>query len=726
MKRIQLIPLILLLWCSGVSLSSGLYFYEIKGSIYLIPISLMTVLYYFLRFLFREFKRKDAICFGITFVISLIGMRMFRDIVIPGLCELYNEISDKVYLSYGLNIGQWVGEGPGSVGLAICQLIAMITVLSLYLYETHRPTVVTALPSFLMFIVSIIADGVPYELCLILYAGALIVFLGVGRQGQSMRIFALLTSCTVIVAVAASVCVPWSTIEEQMKECRERLSEGDMFQSAKAGEDSKRKQRINFGQFNREGNITYTGTVELYVTSRKDFEKEQLYLWHFTGVSYRENNWYDDVAGERFNNVFPVEEGIELQSAYDTEDYYPYAIEPGEFEEFMKQRGGISSDNITPYIKEALRVNDNLRRRIEREILHGKNTVRTIGDAVNIVKNYFSDGFQYTLQPGALVKGMDEVERFLLTTKRGYCTHFASGAVMMFRTLGIPARIAQGYVVAGERLEKDKQVSVYDNNAHAWVEIYVDDRGWIPLDVTSYIWNEAGEEWNYEEDGPNREPVRTPKPQPGEEEEEAEEEEEEEDEETPEAGNGREDADGREVRRAKEPEPEEIMWMFSQYGIVILGIGLVIVCGFSLYRRRQYIRLRKAVHTGSYGERLLVINDGLKPFWRELGTEWDYLDSTVRSEDIFWQTRKYYVMGTHTEMNAVKERIRRYVLSVYGSRYGKEGVSEGEFETSLLYLYDLFDNIKKRVDKKRWKRFCKCSMVRLLEEMRLEDEHERT
>lgn len=721
MKRIQLIPLILLLWCGGVSLSSGLYFYEIKGSIYLIPIGLMMVLYYSLRFLLRERKRKDIICFGITFVITLIGMRLFRDLVIPGLCELYNEISDKLYLSYGLNIGQWIGEGEGSVGLAVCQLLAMITVLSLYLYETHRPVTVTALPSFLLFITSIIADGVPYELCMILYAGALIVFLGVGRQGESIRKFAVLVSCTVIVAVTASVCVPWSDIEEQLEEYRERLSEGSMFQSTNTGDDSKRKQRINFGQFNREGNITYTGTVELYVTAKKDFEKEQLYLWHFTGVSYRENSWYDDVAGERHSNVFPEEEGIELESGYDTEAYYPYAVEPDEFEELMELRSGISIDNTSFYMKEALKVNFNLRDRIEREILHGETTVQTVGDAVDIVKKYFSDDFQYTLQPGGLVQGMDEIDRFLFTTKQGYCTHFASGAVMIFRTLGIPARIAQGYVVAGERLEKDKQVSVYDNNAHAWAEIYVDDRGWVPLDVTSYIWNGAGEEQNYAQDRPTRrEPVRTPTPQP------EEEEEEEKDTRTPAAGKGKGDAGRRKVRRAKEPEPEEVMWVVVQYGIVIFGIGLVVICGFGLYRRRQYIRLRKAIRTGNYNERLLAINDGLKPFWQKLGTEWDYLDSIVRSEDIFWQTRKYYVMGTQTEMNVLKERIRRYVLSVYGSRYGKEGVSEGDFEESLEYLYDLFENIKKRVDRKRWRKLWKCSMVRLLNEMRLEDEHERT
>lgn len=37
LKRMQLLPLIFLLWCGGMSLSSGLYFEEINDALYLLP-----------------------------------------------------------------------------------------------------------------------------------------------------------------------------------------------------------------------------------------------------------------------------------------------------------------------------------------------------------------------------------------------------------------------------------------------------------------------------------------------------------------------------------------------------------------------------------------------------------------------------------------------------------------------------------------------------------------
>lgn len=709
LKRMQLIPLIILVCCGGISLSSGLYFYEIKGTIYLIPIGLMTGLFYTMLFLFRELKWKNTVSFGITLGASLLSMRLFRSAVVPGLCMLFNEISDRLYLVYGLNIGVMIVEGDGSAALAVCQLIAIVTAVSLYLYETKKPAVVTALPSFLLFIVSICADGVPYELCFIVYSGALIVFLGMGRHEGTFHKFLLLTACTCAVAVLANTFVIRRELPAKLEEYREQMSEGIPFQSTKTSEDDKKKQRINFGQFNREGNITYTGTVELYVTSHEDFRNEQLFLQHFIGVGYSGNQWYESEDGDLYGNAFPKEQGIEIESAFDTEPYTPYSVEGDVFERMLKLKPGISSATWNSYLESALRVEPNLKERIEKEIVKGKK-IKTFGDAVDVIKHYYSDEFQYTLQPGKIVDGLEEVERFLFDSKRGYCTHYASGAVMMFRTMGIPARLAQGYVIAGERLKKDVRVSVQDNNAHAWTEIYIDGRGWVQLDVTSYLWNEAGQEryYDYNRADSRRQPKHTRAPKT----------EEEDEKETPAArkktGNVR-----RKMKKGEgEVEEEGLSGLLLGYGILIFAIGFAAVCGYGLWNRRKYLKLKKAVCSGNYGARLLVVNDGLSRFWHDMGFSWDYLDSTVRSEEIFWQTKKYYVMGTRTEMQVLQEQIRRYVRCVYESRYGKDGISERDFEMATSYLYELIDNIKKRVTRKRWKKLCKCSMIRILEEMK--------
>lgn len=78
-------------------------------------------------------------------------------------------------------------------------------------------------------------------------------------------------------------------------------------------------------------------------------------------------------------------------------------------------------------------------------------------------------------------EGQDFVKHFLITSKRGYCMHYASAATLLLRYLGVPARYVAGYtadVVANET------VTVPDQNAHAWVEVYVDGYGWQPMEVT--------------------------------------------------------------------------------------------------------------------------------------------------------------------------------------------------------------------------------------------------
>lgn len=93
----------------------------------------------------------------------------------------------------------------------------------------------------------------------------------------------------------------------------------------------------------------------------------------------------------------------------------------------------------------------------------------------------------YSMDLEPLPEGEDPVNYFLMHSHEGYCMHFASAAVLMLRELGVPARYASGYVVRTTefRQKGDSYVaSVKDRNAHAWVEIYLDQIGWVPIDVT--------------------------------------------------------------------------------------------------------------------------------------------------------------------------------------------------------------------------------------------------
>lgn len=70
---------------------------------------------------------------------------------------------------------------------------------------------------------------------------------------------------------------------------------------------------------------------------------------------------------------------------------------------------------------------------------------------------------------------------FLEESDTGYCTHFATAAAVLLRAAGIPCRYVTGYLV---NARADTTVPVVQNNAHAWVECYLDGAGWVPLEPT--------------------------------------------------------------------------------------------------------------------------------------------------------------------------------------------------------------------------------------------------
>ena len=100
---------------------------------------------------------------------------------------------------------------------------------------------------------------------------------------------------------------------------------------------------------------------------------------------------------------------------------------------------------------------------------------------------------QYTLNPGAPPAGTDFIDYFLNTNHKGYCVHFATAETLLLRTLGIPARYAEGYYLTSDMISDDGAwADVPDSRAHAWVEIYSPGIGWVPFEATpGFSANEA-------------------------------------------------------------------------------------------------------------------------------------------------------------------------------------------------------------------------------------------
>lgn len=99
------------------------------------------------------------------------------------------------------------------------------------------------------------------------------------------------------------------------------------------------------------------------------------------------------------------------------------------------------------------------------------------------ITDYLSQTSIYTLTPNHEIDPQgDPVIPFLFGDHRGYCVHFAHATTYMLRSLGIPARIATGYLTDLSQ-SKDGHILLRMSDRHAWAEVYVRDIGWVPFDT---------------------------------------------------------------------------------------------------------------------------------------------------------------------------------------------------------------------------------------------------
>jgi hypothetical protein len=98
------------------------------------------------------------------------------------------------------------------------------------------------------------------------------------------------------------------------------------------------------------------------------------------------------------------------------------------------------------------------------------------------IQNYLSR-LPYIETGMAPPEGIDGVDYFLSVARVGNCTNFASAMVVMLRSVGVPARLAAGYL-SGEWNEANKTSTVRAKDYHAWPEVYFPGYGWIEFEAT--------------------------------------------------------------------------------------------------------------------------------------------------------------------------------------------------------------------------------------------------
>lgn len=128
---------------------------------------------------------------------------------------------------------------------------------------------------------------------------------------------------------------------------------------------------------------------------------------------------------------------------------------------------------------------------------------KTAIDKILSIRNYFlsekEDGkplFVYTLTPGKPsdpnIPNASMLEEFLFNTQKGYCTYYATSSLFMLRSLGIPTRVAVGFMTVDRSFKTPGWYWFYGDQGHAWTQVYIPEYGWLDFDMT--VSNQEGEQ----------------------------------------------------------------------------------------------------------------------------------------------------------------------------------------------------------------------------------------
>lgn len=101
-----------------------------------------------------------------------------------------------------------------------------------------------------------------------------------------------------------------------------------------------------------------------------------------------------------------------------------------------------------------------------------------------VLRHFNDEAFFYTLTPALNTEV--QIDDFLFNTREGFCEHYAGALTFMLRAAGIPARVVAGYQ-GGDFNPITGHWTVYQYNAHAWVEAWFADSGWERLDPTAWV-----------------------------------------------------------------------------------------------------------------------------------------------------------------------------------------------------------------------------------------------
>lgn len=183
-------------------------------------------------------------------------------------------------------------------------------------------------------------------------------------------------------------------------------------------------------------------------------------------------------------------------SGYITEDWQLMNLNPVrellsyKMMAYVEYRAGVNPDAKTIELGLQLPVDEEPRtialgRRLQQE--HGPDPV----DIARAGRAYFTQGFIHNRR-AVPIAGDNQIDTFMFETREGYGMHFATAYALMMRAAGIPARVVSGYH-GGLHMFLIERVYVTEADSHAWVEIWLDEYGWVRMDVARASMDQAAD-----------------------------------------------------------------------------------------------------------------------------------------------------------------------------------------------------------------------------------------
>jgi transglutaminase-like putative cysteine protease len=111
--------------------------------------------------------------------------------------------------------------------------------------------------------------------------------------------------------------------------------------------------------------------------------------------------------------------------------------------------------------------------------------VATDAERVRALEQYLLENGRYSDTPPVVDPNAERspLEAFLFDAMEAHCEYYASALVVLARSVGIPARLVNGF--AGGRENKiGGFVELSRSHAHAWAEVHYERAGWVRYDAT--------------------------------------------------------------------------------------------------------------------------------------------------------------------------------------------------------------------------------------------------